>query len=123
MLREIRLFEAELLLDGPRGEFAVAQDLKNGDAGGMGERMKDIGLVCAQRLLHISEYIRYSEYSQLMQVNRFSRVPQLRYRLCPVASLLPGYFLTFAEPAPHINQPPVMKDVNLRTDRDLSGTS
>ena len=64
VLREIRLFEAELLLDGPRGELPVAQQLKDGDAGGMGERVEDIGLVCAQRLLHMMQYIRYSEYTQ-----------------------------------------------------------
>src|ERR1035441_5101238 len=64
MLREIRLFEAELLLNGPSGELVVAQDLKDCDAGGMGERAKDIGLVSAQRLLHAMEHIRYLEYTQ-----------------------------------------------------------
>jgi hypothetical protein len=30
----------------------------------MRECAKDIGLICAQHLLHRLEYIRYSEYSQ-----------------------------------------------------------
>jgi hypothetical protein len=64
VLRDIRLFEAELLLDGPRGELVVAQDLKDCDTGGMGERAKDIRLVSAKRLLHAMQYIRYLEYSQ-----------------------------------------------------------
>src|ERR1035438_8806911 len=41
VLREIRLFEAEFLLDSPRGKLAIAQQLKDSNAGGMRECAKD----------------------------------------------------------------------------------
>jgi len=52
VLGKVRLFKAELFLNRSRGIFPVAQQLEDGDAGGMGKGLKDARLVSTQRVLH-----------------------------------------------------------------------
>lgn len=62
MLREIRLFDAQTLLDGARGKFFIPKDFEDGDTGWMGERLKDAGLISLERAL---QYIIIFEISNI----------------------------------------------------------
>ena len=53
MLGQVRLFKTKLFLDRPRREFPVAQQLEDGNAGGMRKSLKDACLESTQRVLHI----------------------------------------------------------------------
>ena len=42
----------------PGGQLAVAQRLDDGDAGGVGQGLEDLGLELPKRVLHVDKYIR-----------------------------------------------------------------
>ena len=48
VLRNIGLLHSKLLYQCPGGEFATAQELKNGDPSWVSERLKDVGFESAQ---------------------------------------------------------------------------
>jgi hypothetical protein len=52
MLRKVRLFQTEPLLKDPAGKLPFSQNLDNGDASRMGQRLKDIRLISPQRIVH-----------------------------------------------------------------------
>ena len=53
VLRDVGLLHAELVDEGAGGEFAVGEELEDGDAGGVGEGLEDVGLEAAESILHI----------------------------------------------------------------------
>ena len=52
VLGDIGLLHAEPFDERAGGEFAVAQQLEDGDAGGMGEGLEDIGFEPAEGIRH-----------------------------------------------------------------------
>ena len=52
MLGKVGLLNAEFGLKGAGGEFAVPEDLDNGNAGGMGKRLEDSSLISPQLIGH-----------------------------------------------------------------------
>src|ERR1039458_9250882 len=74
MLRKVGLLDAEPLLDGSRGDFAVPQRLHDRGAGGMRERLKDARLIFPQHVLH---NIRIFAFSNI----RNSRSRSIKFRV------------------------------------------
>ena len=62
VLRQVRLLDLEQFEQLARGHLTVAQGLDDGDAGGVGERLEDLGLELPKRILHVDKYIRLIEF-------------------------------------------------------------
>ena len=52
VLREVGLLDSQPFLDSSGGEFGIAKDLDDGDAGGVRKRLKDARLVCSELVQH-----------------------------------------------------------------------
>ena len=63
VLRQVRLLDVEQVEQLARGQLAVAERLDDGDAGGVGQRLEDLGLELPKRVLHVDKYIRLIECS------------------------------------------------------------
>jgi len=67
MLREIGLLDAELVHQLAGGEFAVLEQFDDCNAGGVGERLEDVGFETAQGVLHgCSGYIRIFDSTNIV---------------------------------------------------------
>jgi len=53
VLRDVGLLHIELVDEGTGGEFAFAEELEDGDAGGVGEGLEDVGFEAAEGVLHV----------------------------------------------------------------------
>src|SRR5438552_3332472 len=67
MLRQVGLLDTQYLLDGARGNLAIAKDFHDGYAGGMGESMEDARLVVPQHGLHKIRIFDISNIRKCMQ--------------------------------------------------------
>ena len=63
VLGDVGLLEAELLDQGSGGELSVSQEFEDGDAGGMGEGLEDVGFESAEGILHIKNISIYEYFS------------------------------------------------------------
>ena len=61
VLGQVGLLDLEQVEQLARGQLAVAQRLDDGDAGGVGQRLEDLGLELPKRVLHGDKYIRLIE--------------------------------------------------------------
>ena len=52
VLGDVGLFHSELVDEGAGGELAVGEELEDGDAGGVGESLEDVGFEAAEGVLH-----------------------------------------------------------------------
>lgn len=52
VLGDVGLLHVELFDEGAGGEFAIGEELEDGDAGGVGEGLEDVGLEAAEGVLH-----------------------------------------------------------------------
>ena len=52
VLRDVGLLHAELFDEGSGGELAFAEEFEDGDAGGVGEGLEDVGFEAAEGILH-----------------------------------------------------------------------
>jgi hypothetical protein len=53
VLGDVGLLHFELVDEGAGGEFAVGEELEDGDAGGVGEGLEDVGFEAAEGFLHV----------------------------------------------------------------------
>ena len=54
VLGDVGLLHLELVDEGAGGEFAIGEELEDGDAGGVGEGLEDVGFEAAEGVLHVS---------------------------------------------------------------------